>query len=57
MNKYDVISILFLGLTIVAVFYKDFNYAQTCVLFFMVSSSMSRIERIEKKNRKGDKDA
>lgn len=57
MNKWDVISMLFLGLTIVAVFYKDFDYAQTCVLFFMVNSSMSRIERIEKKNRKGDKDA
>ena len=57
MNKYDVISILFLGLTIVAVLHKDFDYAQTCILFFMVNSSMSRIERIEKKNRKDDKDA
>ena len=56
MNKYDVISMLFLGLTIVSVFYKDFDCAKYCVLFFMVSSSMSRIERIEKKNRKGDKD-
>lgn len=57
MNKYDVISMLFLGLTIVAVLHKNFDYAQTCVLFFMVNSSMSRIEIIEKKNRKGDKDA
>ena len=57
MNKYDVISILFLDLTIVAVLQKDFDYAQDCILFFMVNSSMSRIERIENKNRKGDKDA
>ena len=57
MNKWDVISMLFLGLTIGAVFHEDFDYAQTCILFFMVNSSMSRIERIEKKNRKGDKDA
>ena len=28
-----------------------------CVLFFIVNSSMIRIERIENKNRKGDKDA
>ena len=55
MNKYDVISMLFLGLTIVAVLHEDFDYAQTCVLFSMVTSSMSRIERIEKKIRKGDK--
>ena len=55
MNKYDVISILFLGLTIVAVLHEDFDYAKFCVLFFIVNSSMSRIERIEKKNRKGDK--
>ena len=33
MNKYDVISILFLVLTIVAVLHKDFDYAQTCILF------------------------
>ena len=57
MNKWDVISMLFLGLVIVAVLQKNFDYAQTCVLFFMVNSSMSRIERIERKNRKGDKDA
>ena len=57
MNKWDVISMLFLGLTIGAVLHKDFDYAQTCILFFMVNSSMSRIERIEKKNRKDDKDA
>lgn len=57
MNKWDVISILFFGLTIVAVLHEDFDYAQTCILFFMVNSSMSRIEIIEKKNRKGDKDA
>ena len=55
MNKYDVISMLFLGLTIVAVLDEDFDYAKFCVLFFIVNSSMSRIERIEKKNRKGDK--
>ena len=57
MNKWDIISMLFFGLTIVTVLHKDFDYAQTCILFFMVNSSMSRIERIEKKNRKGDKDA
>lgn len=57
MNKWDVISMLFLGLMIVSVLQKDFDYAQDCILFFMVNSSMSRIERIEKKNRKGDKDA
>lgn len=57
MNKWDFISMLFLVLTIVAVLHEDFDYAQTCVLFFVVNSSMSRIERIEKKNRKGDKDA
>ena len=57
MNKWDVISMLFLGLTIVALLHENFDYAQTCVLFFMVNSSMSRIERIEKKNRKGDNDA
>lgn len=57
MNKLDVISMLFFGLTIVAVLHKDFDYAQTCILFFMVNSSMSRIERIEKKNRKDDNDA
>ena len=55
MNKLDVISMLFFGLTIVAVLHKDFDYAQTCILFFMVNSSMSRIERIEKENRKDDK--
>ena len=55
MNKWDVISMLFLGLTIVAVLHKDFDYAKFCVLFFIVNSSMIRIERIEKKNRKGDK--
>ena len=55
MNKWDVISILFFGLVIVAVLQKDFDYAQDCILFFMVNSSMSRIERIEKKNRKDDK--
>ena len=57
MNKYDVISILFFGLTIVAVLHEDFDYAKFCVLFFIVNSSMSRIEIIEKKNRKDDKDA
>ena len=57
MNKYDAVSMLFLGLTIVAVLHKDFDYAQTYVLFFMVNSCMSRIEIIEKKNRKDDKDA
>ena len=57
MNKWDVISMLFFGLTIVAVLHKDFYYAQDCILFFMVNSSMSRIERIEKKNRKDDNDA
>ena len=57
MNKWDVISMLFLGLTIVALLHENFDYAQTCVLFFMVNSSMSRIERMEKKNRKGDNDA
>ena len=57
MNKWDVISMLFLGLTIVALLHENFDYAQTCVLFFMVNSSMSRIERIEKKKRKGDNDA
>ena len=57
MNKWDIISMLFFGLTIVTVLHKDFDYAQTCILFFMVNSSMSRIERIEKENRKGDKDA
>lgn len=56
MNKYDVISMLFLGLTIASVLRKDFDYAQTCVLFFMVNSCMSRIEIIEKKNRKDDED-
>ena len=55
MNKYDVISMLFFGLTIGAVLHKDFDYAHDCILFFMVNSSMSRIERIENKNRKGDK--
>ena len=57
MNEWDVISMLFFGLTIVTVLHKDFDYAKTCILFFMVNSSMSRIERIENKNRKGDKDA
>ena len=57
MNKWDVISMLFLGLTIVALLHENFDYAQTCVFFFMVNSSMSRIERMEKKNRKGDNDA
>ena len=57
MNKYDVISMLFLGLTIVSVLHEDFDYAKFCVLFFIVNSSMSRIERIEKENRKDDKDA
>ena len=55
MNKWDIISMLFFGLTIVTVLHKDFDYAQTCILFFMVNSSMSRIERIEKENRKDDK--
>ncbi len=50
MNKYDAISMLFLGLTIAAVLHKDF-------VFFMVNSCMSRIKIIEKKDRKGDKDA
>lgn len=57
MNKYDAFSMLFLGLTIAAVLHEDFDYAQTCILFFMVNSCISRIDRIEKKNRKGDKDA
>ena len=57
MNKYDVISMLFFGLMIVAVLKKDFDYAQDCILFFMVKSSMSRIERIENENRKDDNDA
>ena len=57
MNKWDVISMLFFGLTIVAVLHKDFDYAQTCILFFMVNSSISRIERIENENRKDDNDA